>query len=684
MGEDAPTIPRSEKPKACLVCYTGRKKCDMAKPSCERCTKRGITCDYNRNRRSSINGLAGTLAVIESGVPCERCKKHHRKCDQIMPTCSLCAKSGVSCEYILPSPIAASSSSSASTQPPTQISGLSVTSPPMSISALSPVGLEPQYVGDPDLYPTFEDYALMVNFFAVERYSLINWMDSKSFLESFFFVSPALRLTWCTIAAYMQTPRLPDIVCFNYYDRAKKAAIKYSETPSLKTLQALLLLAFFSMSSGQPMVAQPLACKAISMLIALRLDVDSDDSSDLNTIQLSDKEKEERRITFWVCLYTIKMLQISVPKWNPIQQVEIRSNRVKPAKKPNPLTQQQEPIQIATVCYLSACLEVIHKIVRQHSSPPKPQTNIIFSHMPLQKEVQNLKYLIPDNILIHENRAVSVAQFLGMIMTNSGSSRYEVVSNLFDTIMISVFYNATVCLLYRPQLYLTGFLKIDSPELLQPDAIPNLLNILDSSIVAARCITQINSWVVRFPIDRDELHLRHWIWKEHLFAAFALFEAAVCLWFATCRTRRWWWRDDEESKTGDALVMDEMERREIRAEVEDVLKTLRELESVFTVVTPMITCLLGMLREMEEVELEYLNGDEEMDMDEYFVDDDMNSILIGMQLVVLDDVGNMQELVEEPWCFLGLLGCEVDNGLRWNSAIEAGWRRYWRSHFEEM
>ncbi|KAI8611348.1 hypothetical protein BC830DRAFT_663193 [Chytriomyces sp. MP71] len=296
----------------------------------------------------------------------------------------------------------------------------------------------------------------------------------------------------------------------------------------------------------------------------------------------------------------------------------------------------------------------------------------------LRKELIHLGCIIPPHFILTD--IASVTAFQAAITSTSQQSQNSMIATLFDTVTISIYFNAATMLLLRPQLYLTSCLPIDHPVLLSnPDNITHLLSTLSSSITAARCITYINSWILHHTAEStNPTPLRHKIWHEHLFSSFPLFEAALVLWFATCRTRLFWWSAGEIA--GGPLCMGLAERRRVRGEVLDVLRTLRELTPLFAMVAPLVVCVEGFVADMERVEETLARG---VDLLQGVgrTEDFVEELVIALKTVVVGTTGDDIEYhVEEPWCFLGLLGQEVDGaGVRmmWNSSNEAGWKVFW-------
>ncbi|KAJ3207963.1 hypothetical protein HDU67_007105 [Dinochytrium kinnereticum] len=82
-----------------------------------------------------------------------------------------------------------------------------------------------------------------------------------------------------------------------FYGKARSLVMHYIETPSLSTVQALVLISHFSMVTGRMTAAWQYLSMAIDMALTLNLNVDPE----VVCPDLSVIEKDVRRRTFWVC-----------------------------------------------------------------------------------------------------------------------------------------------------------------------------------------------------------------------------------------------------------------------------------------------------------------------------------------------------------------------------------------------
>ncbi|KAI9333145.1 hypothetical protein BDR26DRAFT_993181 [Obelidium mucronatum] len=179
-------------------------------------------------------------------------------------------------------------------------------------------------IEDPDLMPTFDDW-LVVYLFSTSNGTPIPapTFDSDQFLKEFFQLPAFIRLValaTCTIAVSFEKSLV-------YYKRARKAAIRaVSETPTHQTVQALVILYTYLGYIGQPALVEPLLKIAMHLIQALRLDIDPVDSPWLFHLNLTPRQKEDRRCAFWAAYSEILCEAATSPK---LVDVPINSNKMK-------------------------------------------------------------------------------------------------------------------------------------------------------------------------------------------------------------------------------------------------------------------------------------------------------------------------------------------------------------------
>ncbi|KAI9351353.1 hypothetical protein BDR26DRAFT_850916 [Obelidium mucronatum] len=525
---------------ACLRCHKAKKKCDFARPDCSRCRKGGHECDWTspklRRQRKPAHPAHPTPLNIGHAAP--------RLGD------SSDSASGTLSPRTPSAPVSASAAFGADTTVE-------------SVEELcNPIGTT---VEDLSMHSTIEDWSLML---AYVRYSavgetLLAIIDRLYFLDTFFQQPPALRHAFCAVAALMQIPRLPSEISLSYFTRARRA-LSLEFHPSVKSLQALVFMTTYALLAyGDQAVGRTYFVQGIAMLLELRLHIDPDESPWLFHLNLSETDKEDRRILFWVIFYSCRMVQLNyrvpLPKLQP--------QGVKFAKKVSAFRRSNcsPSTPVATVCYLAMILDCLSQICDIYLQPPLSVDALLESEqiMSLDLALKVLKTTIPSNLLLEQ--------------------------------------------------------------------LPGL-----------------NTWVLNLAPQ-----IRHKFLMEHQFVYMILFEAAVVLWFAVCRTNRFWWREGSDS-TGQTLCLSFENRQLYRVEVLDLVRSLRLLESMLegktgpnngspNVVRPHIIFIEAMLEEMKRQEDALISSASPSppphsvaSHHSHDTDGSVESITIGMQILSMD------------------------------------------------
>ncbi|KAJ3030655.1 UNVERIFIED_CONTAM: hypothetical protein HDU68_008290 [Siphonaria sp. JEL0065] len=659
-----------------------------------------------------------------SPVPCEDCRILRKRCDKLLGGCTRCVRRKAVCRYrdtsaTKPHPLDQPANQSGPNQPNVALlvaDQFRIVNERLSqmeaniaflmqqqqqlqsqqtiidhtLSRQSPNDTSSLELEELDLMPTMNDWVVVQKYLSMRNYSVLAILGRRTLLESFFSEPPGLRLTFCAIAAHFQTPRLPQLVCLSYYSRAQKALLKEMNNPSLKTFQALMLLSAFTFSNGQPMVGRPFFFQAVRMLFQLRLNVDPDNSPWLGNI--SEEEKQERRLGFWVVFHSMKLVQILVSK--PIS-VNVDLGGVKPPlRAPTAHPPYKNQSEFATVYFLGMLLDALRDITKNYNNVPTNVSQVLDNpeFLSLHKKLLSVQLQIPSNLILVKSMNPSAVNNVVAFTSTFLKHPLEVV----DTLLVSFTFHSALCVLYRPLLICSGYSRLDSHELLNNQInVGKILTAIDTCTSSARTILHLHSWLKqrsKLLMDGENGQFFQSFWKEHMSYSMTLFEPVIVLWFITCRTKQFWWRkiQPQDSSTtfsilGESLRLEMDDRKLIRSQVLDVLSCLQVLENVTSggnMISPMVVCVKAMLREMEEVEREVATGsfvessaignghEEDMAVD---------SVTIGMKVMSLvqeDEVS--APYVDDPWVLLGLLGLEV-KGLRWLAHYEEGYRALWNS-----
>ncbi|KAI8611339.1 hypothetical protein BC830DRAFT_662832 [Chytriomyces sp. MP71] len=466
------------------------------------------------------------------------------------------------------------------------------------------------------------------------------------------------------------------------------------------------------------------------MLQELKMDIDPDFSPWLTTANMSEYDKEERRIIFWNIYYSLKresknlkkriffslnngpqpVVQITASQRTQITLSSSNMKFLQQHRVSNPaflftrfLPERTAHFNPSVICHLSGILDIMQQATIHYKAIPKSATEIVLPSACtiLIRQLGNLE----NNSLRHmlaSSRDATLGYVVSAVVSNNSHTppitpvpHLTIDSSTLLPILSTTFlFNAAVCILHRPQLYLTAHLPITSPLLAFPESYQALNTALLQSVTAARTITSLNSALAHtMREDFDSV-------KYDPFTSFVLFEAAIVLWFATTKTPAYWFKLAGATPSPLFLTMGAEERRAIRGEVLDVLRALKELEDIMgshaaddglippvsasarvggappsNMLSPMVTAVTAMIEEMQAAEQRILapssvtqpaTGVEEL--------------LIGMKVMALDDPDDARgtSYVDEPYCYLGLLGVKCGS-FRWHGALEPAWQRFWAS-----
>ncbi|KAI8841514.1 hypothetical protein BJ741DRAFT_594457 [Chytriomyces cf. hyalinus JEL632] len=701
---------------ACVNCRQLKSKCDQQRPSCAACVRRGVVCEYvTRHRpKSEMDQIGSASASMSLAVKSDA--------DQSYSASMSLGQSGPSARRSRgASSVDDTASSNEGGASKERFSPLNNPAPKLMRQSLhlstrqsshqpanrshqpahqfhrQPSNQPSMAVADPDSMPSIMDWFTIFNYLSVEtNLPPLVLIAAERVLDNFFFESPALRLTICAIAAFMQFPRLSSKKCASYFIRAKRAVLLVSADASLKNLKALLLFSQFALASGQPLVGEPFFIRAVQMLRDLRMDVDPDFSPWLVPLNLSEYDKEERRIIFWNIYYSLKLVQIAASQRS---QLSLDSSNMKllqpqPVLNPRFSHSQHMPAKHSTfnqtvICHLSAILDLIQLAKAHYQNAPLNALEIIIPSTwsalaqrlttMQQTTLRHLTVSVSDN-----NLAPIVSAISSTVPQHLATSTDTTL--LLPIISVSLLYHAATCILHRPLLYLAAQLDLMSPVFSFSETLPTLQTAVQKCIASAQTIATLNSALTHTDhTDFDSI-------RFDPFTSFILFEAAIVLWFSTTHSLATLW------VPGGTLSI--YVRRSLRGQVLDLLKALKELEEMMSsppplpdemegsgysapppppranMVTPLVKCVTAMVEDMHRVELQAgSHATPAANMDVL-----MGDVVVGMAVVSLEEAdGEGQHdavCSEEPWAYLGLLGVKCGK-FWWHASYEDKWRRFW-------
>ncbi|KAJ3257495.1 hypothetical protein HDU77_002700 [Chytriomyces hyalinus] len=660
---------------------------------------------------SMIHPLMGR-AVAGRPEPCERCRKKRRKCDLRRPTCDRCLRTGQSCEWRgghSQSPPAPNSPTSNLINRPhgyaaqngrtARVKDIDGDVPKIEDSMPQFADDTPLLIEDPDLLPSFYDFALVLGFFAQADVKTANdspafyLVDGDSFLATFFQQPAALRLTLCAIAAFNADPPLPKKVYLWYYDRAKKAVVRHLTKPSLEGVQTLFLISHFYMIHGQPASSRELMIRAVQMAIALNLGVDPS-----NDVTLSHSQQTEHRRIFWRLFFHIKYSKCVE---NNLRPYDLLRHDILPPSGPGSGVRGESPLMV------HACLiwDLIYAIELHWVSPPTSLTEMLLSVemtrlnsklIEVHAQLPSFYVLVPDirirpedtDALMNQNE-VFVAQLMAASLDDSTAM-----------LALSLNYNASICLLLRPRMCISAFMHPSSKNLSQEYTFL-IESALEECSSAAQRIAHLTQFILHLidansssqhipgahpaPQVSNPSILSKSFWMQQVILCQAIFEAAICLWVIGCRVQRAWFASPN------VQTLPTMET--VTQHLNCLLHFFTQLSNCYetshqdhdhnhqttaskkpNMATPFIHCISGMLHELSFVELH--GGPLEVVKDSPEDTSRLNRIVLDMKAMAISDSEEDEiEVVvagrgDPPVAYLGLLGLEVDDRFRWKSANE--------------
>ncbi|KAI8612943.1 hypothetical protein BC830DRAFT_1230860 [Chytriomyces sp. MP71] len=630
--------------------------------------------------------------------PCDRCRAHRKKCDEVQPTCARCFEANANCRYDFLDPIRHSVRHSTPDSLSTLVGEELLKSPPSpQKNGKSPFsfhpgsiphqpapviaqildasdaailedtvsGVEQWSLMDPDLLPTLEDFILVKTMFETRgpTHPLLQLFNAHYILDHFYFLAPPLRLALCAKAAHLdfEDLRITSSLLFSYFRRTRRAIMRVLHIPSLGTIQALHLLKNLANATGQSAFAVIIMRHTVDMLLQLRMDVDPDNHSTRCHLPLA--RKEEYRLWFWVIAQAALIAEAN-GLHSFMRPIDVTS-----------VKQQGRNVVRASVCERQ---DIIVRIRRMFSVAPSSVLSLLFpdgwSELALLLgQTQTTCVLFPHH---------SYAKCLHVLQDALKRSFYEVEKILED----SLTFFASVCMLHRPRLYLFSHLHPQSPYIQDLNCAEALCHSLETCIEASSQIVNIAQLLLSITnyLPSTDIHLPnstpHKLLEPHDLhwnLGLPLFEAAIALWTLECKVSPTW--RSRFAFSGGPISLPNSSA--VREGLQVLLETLKLIDSVLqghpgtfraagettrqNYVSPMILCMEAMLLEIESAQEGVL----------------IENVEIAMTVLSLandgrDDLYQVQNDAA-PVAYMGLLGFQVMGGIKWKGSLEASWKDFW-------
>ncbi|ORY39146.1 hypothetical protein BCR33DRAFT_768870 [Rhizoclosmatium globosum] len=468
-------------------------------------------------------------------------------------------------------------------------------------------------IQDPDLMPTVKDWNLCYRYLTkggTLPYPQSISHDAESFMLNFFSLPPVYR----------------------------------------KHLRFAIVMININAVSGQPVIAMQFLKSGIAMIKQMKLHIDPDDSPWLFHLNLSERQKEDRRRAFWTWFSIFNLLQVVCNHDAYLIDDVIECDKMHPPSQ----VYDPYPIFTPTPTRQAECrvLQFMVKIKKWFAVPPSNiQTLITDQHTSeYSAKVYSIQGSAPLEVVLHTQRLDAINQneetaFINKIIS-SGDERVVSMNMAFETAQ---------SVIHRPILFVTS-LKSHHPLLLSPILRHPISNAITKCVEAAlrvSTLSELSKTLRKLKLELTPVNYS----IESFLSVLWLF------WFVTCKMDPAWW-EFTETRILDAVGL--------RMRLEDMAQSVRNLENGPAgggYFTPILACMNSMLREIDHVH----------EFGRVSTNDGVREIELGMRTVSIGGVDDIQESqATEPYVLLGLLGLEVAGGIRFKGRSEDSWRLFWK------
>ncbi|KAJ3233603.1 hypothetical protein HDU81_002101 [Chytriomyces hyalinus] len=471
---------------------------------------------------------------------------------------------------------------------------------------------------------------------------------------------------------------MPPMVPVLYYARAKRAALSITDTPSLKTTQALFLIAAFALGTilflpkpfrinltlsnfkahGQQALSVAVLKPALKMALQLQLEKERPDLPVW-------EQGERKRLLFRLHFHTLQSQSLSYH----FSGFKLSLSRV--CMPNNGATEGSLTIRD----YLCDIWSILAQFKTFHSTPPKSQSELFEScqQIKLSSDLLRLLDQIPRSYYLDPPPSTSTvtdaSQFsdfiVQMLVLDSADSA--------AMLLLSMNRNAALCVAHRSILFSTAFKHSHSKR--------ETLDAVQISYKSALCISSMTQFILYLERGRFHTPVAEVLWVQESMLVPAMFEAAIVLWFLACRTRKEWWIHSEGALHLDLPC--------IRFALEGFWSFFQHIYFHFgksmpsgrmnqTLMNPYIRAVSGMLQELQQLEM---NPNTPSDDASLFVQWGLEECVLSMRGVAISEEEDCGEIAvvgaaEEPLAFCGLLGFHVC-GDHWKGASEGAWKKFW-------
>ncbi|KAI8618135.1 hypothetical protein BC830DRAFT_1176816 [Chytriomyces sp. MP71] len=485
--------------------------------------------------------------------------------------------------------------------------------------------------------PALSDWSCVYAFFHntdVEvQSSLPHFIINKQRVLDAFLLQPASL--WLILIAFAQHyTASTDLAQYNY-GRAKEAVHDDVGNVTLKTVQALFLISQFASLSGDHETSDSFLTLTLDSVLALNANSNTTESDSALTDECRPAEcinynAVNSRLTGYACqLPSVETdFQAIVSYFHTASLLEL--------------------ISVAKMHHYSATSITVQNIL---SSPSMDN---------LYARLASMQSNLPDFLLFRPSP--QDFQTPETLSQSTWNRQIQFVSYLMErclteqsaSIELTCVSNAAICVSLRSKLYLTGFLNESSPILQDLQNRLCMLSTIAGCLSAATCIADMATFLLAatrfdpFSVPTGTFSINPALWKMLPNIKYALFEAAVTLWYLACRTRALFF-----PATHNGMVF----RARVVASLHDILLVLsmvaplpeqRAVSDETNALGIPERCVQAMLREAE-----------------------------GSASFTLSTTVTAERI---PRCYLGLLGVKLNSlAVQLKVPWEGAWTAFWES-----
>ncbi|KAJ3232832.1 hypothetical protein HDU78_006838 [Chytriomyces hyalinus] len=526
-----------------------------------------------------------------------------------------------------------------------------------------------------DLAPSLEDCAVVAAYFASSHPRMfldsfvLYLLDHTAFMTTFFTQPAPLRLVVCALASLNADPPMPPMVPVLYYARAKRAALSITDTPSLKTTQALFLIAAFALAHGQQALSVAVLKPALKMALQLQLEKERPDLP-------AWEQGERKRLLFRLHFHTLQSQSLS----HHFAGFKLSLSRV---CMPN-VGAKEGSLTIRD--YLCDIWSILAQFKTLHSTPPKIASDLFESPQQIKLSCELVRLLdqIPREYYLDPTPSTATVTDASLFSDFIVQMLVLDAADSAAMLLLSMNRNAAICVAQRSILFSTAFKHSRSKR--------STLDAVQISYKSALCVSSLTQFILYLERGRFHTPVAEVLWVQESVLVPAMFEAAIVLWFLACRTRKEWWihsGGDTAAKEGLQLDL-----ACVRFALEGFLSFFQHIHYHFgrtmpatatdadgppqmkqTLMNPFIRAVSGMLQELQQLQV---NPNTPTDDASLFVQWGLEECVLSMRGVAISEEEDCVEIAaaEEPLAFCGLLGFHVC-GDHWKGPSEGAWKQFW-------